>query len=185
MTAPYGDPRTENDAIIAAILAEEDCETADSCTNAGSHPRSETRALQEEGRVEDDLQTAIAIAIMESLGEVGRPEIASRPEPRHSSERARQSAIPDLTQAPTCPICTYALSAEHKSGEIIGAEPLKAFCPECIHVFHNACLGRWFREDRDPVCPMCRREMDDDFVEEVINDWDKKSIDTDDESGNE
>jgi len=48
----------------------------------------------------------------------------------------------------TCPICTDGLSRED------------SVLTSCGHVYHQACLARWWREGGD--CPMCRTPLPED-----------------------
>ena len=43
---------------------------------------------------------------------------------------------------------------------------------QCSHMYHEACLLRWIRDDRSPSCPVCRTRFDNSqkFYESVVGD---------------
>lgn len=168
---------TENDFVIARLLSEED-EVGDSEYASFATLRwidgvdrmelddeEDTLADQSWEDTESDLDIAIAISLFE---ENDRQDLSGinlgeqEQQVSTSSHLAEDLASPP----PACLICTEALPKSREGDEVLE----KVFCPECITPFHNECLAQWFKEERETIdCPVCRREMDEDFVFEVIN----------------
>jgi hypothetical protein len=180
---------TENDALIAALLtaeAENDSDQGlsevEGSTNA---PDPDVSHYSDDPEAEDRLETAMAIAIVDSLDTIAEAMAAvSQTAVTDTTDTPWLTPLQDIATAtaetrltePSCPICTASLSTDPEDNDDGDEEsdtavdpPVRVFCPACTHPFHAFCLSRWFQEDRDPkVCPHCRTEMEADFIEEVL-----------------
>lgn len=171
---------TENDSIIAAILSL-DSDSDREIEGSSEAPRAAVSnhgdAVQlfvttdDDSDADEDLQVRLALARAESMDDMVQPiSSVGISSSATSGVTADVTTVLSANQPPTCPICTQYLSSGPETGEDANEAPVRTFCPACTQPYHNACLARWFSEDRDAVvCPMCRTEMEDDFVEEVRN----------------
>ena len=186
---PNCDDSTENDALIAALLiadAEDDSDQGlDEVEESINAPDLGVSHYSDDREAEDRLETAMAIAIVDSLDEIAEAMATiSQPAVTDTTDTpcltplqyiATAAAETRLTE-PLCPICTASLTTDPRDNDDGDQEsdtavdlPVRVFCPACTHPFHAFCLSRWFHEDRDPtVCPHCRTKMEPDFVEEVL-----------------
>lgn len=186
---PNRNDSTENDALIAALLAadaendsDQGLSEVEGSTNA---PDLDISHYSDDREAEDWLETAMAIAIVDSLDEnveamaavsqLAITDTTYTPCLMPLHDIATAAAETRLTE-PSCPICTASLSTDPRDNDDGDQEsdtavdlPVRVFCPACTHPFHAFCLSRWFHEDRDPtVCPHCRTKMEPDFIEEVL-----------------